>query len=448
MKLVRYGLIVLTACAVLALFQPLLITAQSPNTSNITEARTLLAALNAWRLELGLSPFAANATLERMAIDQAQYVLSLPQIPAGGAIHTGRTGEDPRTRAVTPLFNYNWRFYGQPVQVVISEIAAAQRNPAGATSFWRKSDIHNRTVSNANYREAGVAAIPYTQGNASGFLYMVVVGGQPNVLPALADVRAGTLYLSNETYTRGQGTWIRNAQQVRIFDELNNPLTDWIPWARQMPLPATTGSFITIVYREGTLETATTVSLLPADVLLPQYANDWGTSIAIAPTQPLIAPTATLPPAQATIAQPTLTPTLTPTFVPAQPTALPQFVPTPTGAFVTLIYDNTTLNIVPGRSGVNIRGLVLTDGTSSIRVGNVNASFIRGTLDALNRNDCIVINVSNNPSPAPTGCTFTSATFLPPNRAVWLRQFTVLRDATIVAVCLPVGNGSCIIPLG
>jgi uncharacterized protein YkwD len=448
MRFVRYGLIVLIACVVMVMSQPLLITAQSSTASNTTQARTLLAALNAWRLELGLSPFAANATLERMAIDQAQYVLSLPQIPAGGAIHTGRTGEDPRTRAVTPLFNYNWRFYGQPAQVVISEIAAAQGSTARATGFWRNSAIHNRTVSNPNYREAGVAAIPYSQGNASGFLYMVVVGGQPNVLPALADVRAGTLYLSNETYTRGQGTWIRNAQQVRLFDELNNPLTDWMPWARQISLPATTGSFITVLYREGALETATTVSLLPADVLLPQYANDWGTTVGIAPTQPLIAPTATLSPAQATIAPPTLTPTSTSTFVPAQPTALPQFVPTPTGAFVTLIYDNTTLNIVPGRAGANIRGLVLTDGISSIRVGNVNAGFIRGTLDALNRNDCIVINVSNNPSPAPTGCTFTSATFLTPDRAVWLRQFSVIRDTTVVAVCLPVGNGNCIIPLG
>jgi uncharacterized protein YkwD len=428
--------------------QPLLITAQSSTASNTTQARTLFAALNTWRLELGLSPFAPNATLERMAIDQAQYVLSLPQIPAGGAIHTGRTGEDPRTRATSPLFNYNWPVFGQAQQIVLSEIAAAQRNTAGATNFWRNSDIHNRTVSNPNYREAGIAAIPYTQGNASGFLYMVVVGGQPNVLPATADVRSGTLYLSNETYTRGTGTWIRNAQQIRLFDELNNPLTEWIPWARQMALPATTGRFITVVYREGAQEAATTVSLSPTDILLPQYANDWGTTVAIAPTQPLIAPTPTLPPAQATIAPPTVTPTLTPTFVPAQPTALPQFVPTPSGTFVTLIYDNTTLNIVPGRVGATVRNLILTDGTSSIRIGNVNAGFLRGTLDNLNRNDCIVINVSNNPSPAPTGCTFTSATFLTPDRAVWLRQFSVLRDTTVVAVCLPVGNGNCIVPLG
>ncbi|MCA9905849.1 MAG: hypothetical protein KC547_18465 [Anaerolineae bacterium] len=438
--------------ALLVSVVPLTTTAQSQSTSDADEARGVVAALNEWRIGLGLAPLRPNPILEKMALDQARYILEQPQIPSGAAIHTGRNGEDPRTRALYP--QYDWPVYGQTEQLVLSEIAAARPNVQGAINFWRGSDIHNRTVTNGWYREVGAAVLPYRL----GFVYLIVLGSEPNVLPALADPRGDTLYLSNETYPRGRGDWIRNADQVRVFDGLGRPLSDWQPWAATLPLPDTSGDSLFVVYQAGTAEAVTEVSLRPADVLLPQYADAWGGAIVVS------APTNTPTPRPASSGGTTLatnTPAPNPTSAVAVNTVSPRAtsVPTattssgssassaPAGPSVTLAYTASTLTLSADRAGINLGGLVLTNGTTSIRVASLQAQFIRGTIQSFGSRDCLFITIDRSITTPTTSCGFTSTTFFESSRAIWRNDFRVERDGQTVASC-SASAGRCVVPMG
>ncbi|MCC6615207.1 MAG: CAP domain-containing protein [Anaerolineae bacterium] len=420
--------------------------------SNANEARALVAALNAWRIDLGLSPLSPNPILERMALDQAQYILEQPQIPSGAAIHTGRNGEDPRARALYP--RYNWPVYGQPEQLVLSEIASARPNVQGAINFWRGSDVHNRTVSNGWYREVGVAVLPYRL----GFVYLVVLGSQPNVLPALADVRSGTLYLSNETYPRGRGDWIRNADQIRLFDSQGRPLADWQPWAATVMLPQTSGDSLYVVYKAGTAEAVRQVSLRPQDILLPQYADAWQGSVAVA-SVPTSAPTlratsAAMLATNTPEANPTLALVPTSTTAPIIAGATATTVPTtssgsssaPSGPTVTLIYTPSTLTILADRAGLNLSGLVLTNGTTSIRVAALQAQYIRGTIQSFGARDCLFVTIDRAITSPTASCGFTSTTFYEASRAVWRNDFRVERNGEVAATCRAT-EGRCVVPM-
>jgi len=436
--------------ALLLTIVPLSATAQPE--SDADEARALVAALNAWRIDLGLSPLSPNPILERMALDQAEYILEQPQIPSGAAIHTGRNGEDPRTRALYP--KYDWPVYGQAEQLVLSEIAAARPNVQGAINFWRGSDVHNRTVTNGWYREVGVAVLPYRL----GFIYLVVLGSQPNVLPALADVRDDTLYLSNETYPRGRGDWIRNADQIRLFDSQGRPLADWQPWAATVTLPQMSGSSLYIVYKAGDAEAVTQVSLRPADVLLPQYADAWDGSIIIA-SLPTSAPTlrATSAAMLATNTpepNPTLALAPTSTSAPTTAGATATTAPTassgsssaPSGPTVTLVYTASTLTIMADRAGLNLSGLVLTNGTTNIRVASLQAQYIRGTIQSFGARDCLFITIDRSITSPTASCGFTSTTFYEASRAVWRNDFRVERNGEVAATCR-VSDGRCVVSM-
>ncbi|MBZ0289290.1 MAG: hypothetical protein K8I30_16845, partial [Anaerolineae bacterium] len=81
----------------------------------------MLGRLNEMRLAAGVAPLKPNETLRVMALDQANYLASLPEIQGGNGMHIGRNGEGPRERALYPQFN--WATYGG--QPAISEVAAA-----------------------------------------------------------------------------------------------------------------------------------------------------------------------------------------------------------------------------------------------------------------------------------------------------------------------------------
>jgi hypothetical protein len=400
--------------------------------NNTNEARAMLAALNEWRIGMGLGPLRSNPTLERMAVQQAQFVLTQNPIPSGAAIHIGPRGEDPRTRALYP--ENNWPVYGQREQLVFSEIAALQPNIRRATDWWRGSDIHNRSVTNPWFREVGVAAVPYRL----GFAYFVVLAGEPNVLPALADPRAGVIYLTNELYPRGQGDWLRNADQIRVFGGDGRPLTDWQPWAASIPIPAGAREMVVVAYRaSSSAQVLAVVSLRPQDVDLPQYAADWGGGVsspmvAAMPTDAAaLVPATNTPNPRVPAAAPTVPPPPTATFAPAPPAQLPA----PGGRQITLVYDLATLTVVPGQAGIDVSGLVLTDGSVTVRLGNLNAQFLRGTLTALGSTDCLFITTDRNVTRTGVTCGFTSTTFLTPDRAVWARNFRVERAASLLAQC-------------
>ncbi len=208
---------------------------------NKTERETI-AALNAWRLEVGLWPLQPNPTLTRMARDQANYLMSFPSLP--GDVHIDALGRYPRQRAVE---EYDWPAYGNTARVSVGENVYVGASTDIAISYWQGSSIHNQTVTNAAYREIGVATVPHAYGN----LYVVVFGSRPNVFPALTDPTSNTLYFSGERYQYAAGgDWIATVQEYQIVPTVLSPLQDdmWLPWSGQMTL-ASSEPFV-IAYRD------------------------------------------------------------------------------------------------------------------------------------------------------------------------------------------------------
>ena len=207
-------------------------------------AQAILQLINGWRMTNGVWPLKINPTLTQMALDQANYVSSLPEIPAGGEIHVGRFGELPPARAVLPP--YSWTSYGNAANTAVGEIAYVGATTAAAMDFWANSTIHRNTALNPAYREVGVAAIP----NKLGHMYVVDFGSRPDILPVTADLQNQKLYLSNERYRWARAPYLLNAQQVRLFDALGRPLGDWVSWSNTLPLPANAGDQITVAYQD------------------------------------------------------------------------------------------------------------------------------------------------------------------------------------------------------
>jgi uncharacterized protein YkwD len=215
----------------------------------------LIAALNEWRISTGLWPLRPNKMLEQMAVAQAEYVLSLPEIPDGGEIHTGPGGENPRQRAV----EYGWPYYGTSDRVAVTEIAYVGAGEDAALLFWESSPIHRQSALSAAYREVGVAALPHPY----GFLYIVVLGARPNVLPVLIDPVESQLYLSTERYEyAATGGGIQEVVQVQVLPSAEGPVDDaaWTPWALTLPAPEGLGVPFYVVYSDGINQLITEVN--------------------------------------------------------------------------------------------------------------------------------------------------------------------------------------------
>ena len=362
-------------------------------------AQEILQMLNTWRISQGLWPLRENTTLDKMAYDQASYVLSLPSIPNEGGIHLGQFGENPMTRAKLP--QYNWPSYGNPANTAIGEIAYVGRNAAAARTFWENSSIHKAAALNPAYREVGVAALP----QRFGHIYLVDLGARPNVLPAMADTSAHVLYLTNEKYAWAKAPWIRNVLKVRLFDSDGRPLdSDWEDWKAQIPLPADAGNAIYVEYMDET----GVVALAP--ISLQMGGESIGS--ALLPTQ---TPSATPPPTRV----PTLTPTrsgntLSSTLVvtdttnnttttPGTPvlTATNVFAaggtPTATSASgatpnVLLLYDAKSFALINSTSApINVSGLVFVGQKTTFAVARWSTQWLSGTLTGLAGSDCLQV---------------------------------------------------------
>ena len=242
------------------------IAAQAQN--DLDEANQVLATLNEWRLSLNLPPFKPNETLADLAFYQADYIRTLRNIPNGSAIHVGRDGEGITQRAQYDQFD--WPTYGRPEQIAVGEIAAVN-DIDGAFAFWHSSKPHRETVINPTYREVGVAAIPHN----FGYIYVVVLGSRPNVLPALVDPRdEKTLYLTRDYYRFNSGKPpLLEPTQIRLFDEAGRPLNDgeWMDWSPTITVPDGAGNKVYILYTDGEQETMSEVDLRRDWVVLPGY---------------------------------------------------------------------------------------------------------------------------------------------------------------------------------
>lgn len=380
-------------------------------------ASEVLALLNTWRVEQGLWPLKVNDTLQQMALAQAEYVLSLSDVPDGSNLHFGRSGETPSQRAAAAP--YNWPTYGTPEEIAIGEIAAVG-NPRFALNFWKNSAIHARTALNPAYREVGIAALPH----GTDYLFIVVLGGRPNVLPAFAE--GDQLYLSNERAEggTGDGDWIQAVTQVRLFDAEGKPITDnWLEWQPRLTIPTTANERLFVLYSDGTYQVLTEVTL-----------------------------NRTVPPLIAQVSTPVPVPTAT--AVPPTPTPIPQVntVPEtpPAEPDVLILYDTNTLTLL------NVSPDSLDLSAFDMEGSGISIPFTRWTqVTDLALNDfpsghCLQVKGTGQDGEItmPPGCRWLrSIITLAPAQFFWLgADFEVRQNGQVVATCEP-GRPECRVKL-
>jgi uncharacterized protein YkwD len=227
----------------------------------------MLARLNEMRLTAGVAPLKPNDILHAMALEQASYLASLPDIQGGNGMHTGRNGEGPRDRALYPQFN--WPTYGG--SPAISEVAAVSSED-WAVDFFQTDDLHRDTILSPLVREIGVAAVPHPWGH----VYVVDLGSRPDVLPALVDPRTNVLYLTQDAWKFGAGG--NPSMQIYLFDADGRPLNNGAAqdWAATIPIPDNTGTKLYVLYDDGSSKSIMAVDMVVDRAILPGFVTEGG----------------------------------------------------------------------------------------------------------------------------------------------------------------------------
>ncbi|MBW4438304.1 MAG: CAP domain-containing protein [Pleurocapsa minor GSE-CHR-MK-17-07R] len=390
--------------------------AQDIPPTNRTIALEVLARVNSWRVSQGLFPLAENETLAQMALDQARYVYpNWTRIAAQGLYHQDASGRDPRVRGVQA---YNWPFYQNADRVEIGE-NAAEGSVASAVGFWQGSSIHRRTALNPAYREVGVAALPVR----NGYIFYIVFGARPEVLPAMLAPNANTLYLSRE-----QSRYAATAAEtrVRLFDAAGRPLGGDMPWAPTIPLPPGTSGQVTVLYTTGSAQSLDIVDLSKDIAVLE------------APAQAAM-PTPTSPPPTPTA--PSVTPGAQATTAGAAPVAPPPAPATPTAAAsggntLTITFTRNSL-LMQNTSAVplDVTGLEISSATGRISISNWTRVAQFNTTRFGSR-DCVAVTTSGGGANT-SGCRYLlSSVQFTPDRAFW-------RDTTVTITNNQVTVGTC-----
>ncbi len=398
---------------------------------NADLAREAIARINAWRIREGLWPLRPNPTLDALAMYQAEYLVSLSLIPDGPAIHLGRQGEHPAERAQWAEFN--WPTYGARDRIALSEIACARHSTGEVITFWQTSPDHLHAALNNAYREIGVAAVERSPGY---YLYIAVLAGRPNVLPALIDPGNGTtLYLSDERYW-GAGNChdcIRAVTQVRVLDARGNVLVDWTRWQRILTLPYLPGEPFTVEYFDGMRVLPTVVDPTVDVALLPGFAPPTATSEATD---------------EVGVRMPTVQPTDIPTVTPPTDVSAPPVPPTDApAADVLLIYDDHALSLINASSHLlNLNGLQLACGGMLLDVERWDTEYLYSSLDAFPAGHCLQtwpFGASDPPACASRDAWITAR----PEEQVWTDcDFEVRQYGALLVTCLA-GAGQCTVDL-
>jgi hypothetical protein len=336
----------------------------------------IAAELNLWRLELGLGPLVYNPTLEAMATAQADYLMTLDDLPEEGDIHMDSAGRYARERS--QLDPINWPTYGHPEFISLTEIAAVG-SIRSAIQFWHESDIHNRSVINPNYREIGIAA--RSMDNINGdTLFIIELAGRPDVLTALADPEADSLYLTTETNT-WTGDWIGAVTDYRFLDSDHQPVTDWTAWELIIPLPTDMGDEFYVEYRDADEHQTEAAVTIPArwssfDTAEPEEVVE---AESTRPSGGLIFATNT------PIGAPTTQPTPTATFI------LPTSTPQPPPSNVLLVYTSHLFTLIPIGEFVDISDMSFRAGNLSFEASDWESVGDDINLSALPLSNCLQI---------------------------------------------------------
>lgn len=395
----------------------------------------VLAELNRWRTGEALVPVAPNETLTAMAVEQAEYIASLPLIPSGGDIHLDAQNRNPRQRSQDPRFAYPP--YGAAFRVLVTEIAAVGSLDSAFT-FWRSSDLHRRSVTNPVYREVGIATLPVGDDDT---LFIVVLGAQPNVLPAMIDRRGELLYLSNEYSEYADAAWIGTVTRYQLFDEYGRPLTPgWEDWEPYIELPETDSDTIYVLYSDGVQRVMDAVQ---------QHTDTPAVTPTTTPTgAPTFTPTPVMGDSVFRTQVPTSTPSPTATTTPTTaPTATVTQAPP---RELVLIYDDRSILITTSADQVDVSGVSLVDANGTALTLNPWTRTMSG-LDLTNFRSrmCLLAYPWDTSSPAvPDTCGRLLAMLtVAPDRAFWRSgTFTVQNNGETVATC-NAADGVCRVSL-
>ena len=419
------------SCVLLFLLLTVNISSQSSLDSEITE---LARQLNVWRTTLGLGPLVYNPILERMALSQADYLLRLPTLPTD--LHAGAGGEHPRERSQLPEFS--WSTYGHPELMSVTEIAAIG-SIATAIDFWQHSDIHNRSVINPTYREIGIAAYPY----GSDTLFIVVLGGRPDVLPVLLDLESNELYLTTEK-VEWQGEWIGDAIAYRFLTDDQQPITDWTEWERIIDMPEELTEEIFFIQYHDSEDTRVEYELV--------FQSKWS-NVTLPEGMPVITVTPTLMPGESIPTSTpetttssvfaTNTPIPTPTIIPSPIptlTPFPTFTPTPTPLpkNIILLYTDEMFILYNGGSDFIDLSESRFQRDDIAFVGRFWEEVSEGlNISALPPNQCLMIQAETDVIfDAPEQCLAVRSIVLEPDpRYFWLDDFEMSIDDKVVASC-------------
>ena len=402
-------------------------------------ALELIAALNAWRLEEGLWPLARNPTLERMAVAHTTYLLTLPDLPEGGAIHLGPNNETPQDRARDV---YDWPVYGRADRIMIGENAHVGPSAEQAITYWKGSDIHRRAALNPAYREVGVAALPHPFGH----LYIVVFGGRPNILPVQVDPAAGVVYLSNDHDTGAcSGDWLCDATQVRLLGADGAPLGEWQAWTATLPIPA--ADTFQVEFSDGQRQVVTAVNAAANRVLLPGQ-------VFVAAVEETPVPTGEAPPADTAPAETESPPETTPEPETASKPPAEAAPPAEAGSGknVVLIYDARSLALI-NESGeeLDLTGITLVSSTSKLPVTAWDTQWLSKPLQAFPDQDCLQVWSWNEPEgiTQPRDCRYVRGIItIAPEGLFWgTDAFEVQANGFTLTRC-QAGSGQCSFSLG
>lgn len=406
-------------------------------------ASQLFALVNDWRIAEGAPPLVINPQLQKMAEDQAASLLPrFESLTEYRQYHEDTAGRNHFKRAFEL---YEWPNYSLPERIEVGE-NVAQFNLAKSLDFWRNSEIHRKTAINPAYREGGMAGLAYPKG---GYLFVLVLGARPNIVPVLVNPATNQAFLSRENsrYARDRKAETR----IRLYDEQRTPISDETAWQAVIDLPAAAGQRFYIQFKYGKQEVWTLVDRArdiaiitgsPMTVAVQLRARAAGTDGA-APT--VVAPTL--------VAQmPTPLPPQVPTQAPAQPTvvvvAATPLPPPPTATRVVVVRPpNTKADLVVSYSSaglfvrnvaskpINIAGLTIGRLTTANWL-NV-AAF---PADKFSPGHCLQVNVAGAAEMAlPNGCKLVrSAITVSPSRVFWKQGlFAVVVNGKQLAECSP-----------
>lgn len=422
----RVVIVSVLLCSILPTARPTL--AQATRRADLD----VIGALNEWRIDQGLWPLKVNDTLNQLAMKQAEYLMSLDEMPEGGDIHKGSHNEGPRDRAIEAPFN--WPSYGRSDRISVEEIAYVGRNETAAVNYWKGSTVHRNTAMNPAYREIGAAALPHPY----GYLYIVVLGGRPDVLPTLADTSRGLLYLTDERYWGAQNSaWISGVTEVRLFDADGKPLTsDWQPWQATLPIPDQAGSRLYVMYSNGTIDVLSAVDLNLDYVLLP------GNYVAAIPsTTDTSSAVSDSPGAPAAVSSSGPAPMPTSAPVPVS-TATPVLPPTPVSqrASLLFVYNPQSLALV-NTSGrvIDLTSLEIVQGTNILPIKRWQTPYLGAPLDSFPAQDCLQVWSWAEPGdlPTPAECRIRRGIInVAPDARFWgTGTFDIRSQGTTLATC-------------